>query len=324
MIHFHNPFYLFGLILIVPIYFLFKKWRKPSLLYSDTSWIGVKPATKLYTNIGEYLLLGILAFIFVALARPQRGYEYQVVQKEGIDIVLILDISGSMRAEDFKPENRLEVAKNLAVNFIQKRKGDRIGLVIFAREGLIQSPLTLDHRIVEELIGRIDFGVLSDGTAIGMGISYGTLLLSGSKTENKVMILLTDGRNNAGKIDPETASSMANEAGIKIYTIGVGKRGEVPFPVRTAFGLKRYVMANFDLDDDQLRRIAEGSGGEYFRATSPSALEEIYDIIDRMEPTTFELERVVKYREKVHYALVPALFLFIVFFIEPIISRRIP
>lgn len=324
MIHFHNPFYILGFLVLIPIYFLLKRRKKPSLLYSDTTWIGVEPASNFYTNIGEYLLLAILAFIFIALARPQRGYEYQVVQKEGIDIVLVLDISGSMRAADFKPENRLEVAKNLAIDFIKKREGDRIGLVVFAKEGLIQSPLTLDHRIVEELIGRINFGVLSDGTAIGMGISYGTLLLSGSKTKNKMMILLTDGRNNAGKIDPETASSMANEAGIKIYTIGVGKRGEVPFPVRTTFGVTRYVMANFELGEDQLRRIAEGSGGEYFRATSPSTLEEIYNLIDRMEPTTFEIERVVKFRERVHYTLMPALLLFVIFFLEPIISRRIP
>ncbi len=324
MIHFHNPFYLLGIFLIIPLYFIFKKGKKPSLLYSDTSWLGGKPASNFYTSLSEYLLLIILAFVFLSLARPERGYEYQKIQKEGIDIVLTLDISGSMRAEDFTPENRLTVAKNLAIEFIRKRKGDRIGLVIFAKEALIQSPLTLDHKIISDLIQRIDFDMLPDGTAIGMGISYGTLILSESKTKNKVMILLTDGRNNAGKINPETASSMAKEAGIKIYTIGVGKRGEVPFPVKTAFGITRRVMANFEIDEDQLRRIAEGSGGEYFRATSPSSLEEIYNLIDKMEPTTFEVERVVKYREKVHYTIIPALILFVIFFLEPIVSRRIP
>lgn len=324
MIHFHNPFYLLGILIIIPIYFLLRRYKKPAILFSDTSWLGMEVASKFYTNIGEYVLYGILAFIFIALARPERGYEYQIIQKEGIDIVIVLDISTSMRAEDFKPENRLEVAKNLAIDFIKKREGDRIGLVVFSRDALIQSPLTLDHRIVTDLIKRIDFGVLEDGTAIGMGISYGNLLLNESKTENKIMILLTDGRNNAGKIDPETASSMAKDLGIKVYTIGVGKRGEVPFPVQSAFGITRHVMTDIEIDEAQLRRIAEGSGAEYFRATSPSALEDIYNIIDRLEPTTFEVERIVKYREKVHYALIPALILFISFFLEPIISRRIP
>jgi len=324
MIHFNNPFYLLGILIIIPIYFLLRRYKKPAILFSDTSWLGIKGASNFYTNIGEYLLYATLAFIFIALSRPQRGYEYQIVNKEGIDIVLVLDVSTSMKAEDFKPENRLKVAKNLAIDFIKKREGDRIGLVVFSRDALIQSPLTLDHRILTDLIERIDFGVLEDGTAIGMGISYGNLLLSSSKTKNKIMVLLTDGRNNAGKIDPETASSMSNNLNVKIYTIGVGKRGKVPFPVRSAFGISRRVMVDIEIDEDRLRRIAEGSGGEYFRATSSSALEDIYNIIDKLEPTTFEVERVVKYREKVHYALIPALILLISFFLEPIISRRIP
>jgi len=324
MIHFNNPSYLLGLLLIVPIFFLLKKRKEASLLYSDTDWLGIKPLSNFHTHLPHYLTLAILALIFISLARPQRGYEYQRIKKEGIDIVLVLDISGSMKAEDFKPKNRLTVAKKLAVDFIEKRGGDRIGLVVFARDGLIQAPLTLDHRVIQELINKIDFGLLDDGTAIGMGISYGMLLLSQSKSKNKVMILLTDGRNNAGKIDPESASSMANEANIKIYTIGVGKRGKVPFPMQTAFGITRHVMADFELNEDQLRRIADKTNGEYFRATSPKALEDIYDRIDKMEPTTFEVERIVKYKEKVHWTLIPALFLFIIFFSEPVISRRIP
>ncbi|MEA1913335.1 MAG: VWA domain-containing protein, partial [candidate division WOR-3 bacterium] len=168
MIHFHNPFYLLGLLLVALLYFFLGRREKPSILYSDTSWLGIKPLNKFYANLSEYLLLIVLAFIFLALTRPQRGYESEIIEKKGIDIVLTLDVSGSMRAVDFKPNNRLTVAKKLASEFVQKRAGDRIGLVAYAREALIQSPLTLDHKVVKDLIESLDFGMLEDGTAIGM------------------------------------------------------------------------------------------------------------------------------------------------------------
>lgn len=323
MIHFGNPFWLLGILILVPIFLFLKKRKKPSVLYSDTEWLGVKSLSSLYTHLPEYLLMGCLFFVFIALGRPQQGFEREVVRKKGIDIVIVMDISGSMRAEDFQPENRLTVAKNLATDFIEERGGDRIGFVVFAKDALIQSPLTLDHEIVKKMVDRVDFGMLGDGTAIGMGISFGNYLLSHTGSESKVMILLTDGRNNAGKIDPQTASDMAAENEVKIYTIGVGKRGKVPYPQQTIFG-KRHVMVDIELNEEQLRRIAEKTGGTYDRATSPEALKEIYAKIDEMEPTTFEVERIVKYRERVHFALIPALILLLAFFIEPVISRRIP
>lgn len=323
MIHFNNPFYLLGLILIPLFYFLNKKRKKASLLYSDTSLMEIKPASEFYAEFRSYLILTILAFVITGLARPQKGYETEIIQKEGIDIVLVMDISGSMRAADFEP-NRLEAAKKLGVEFVDMRSGDRVGLVVYAGEGLIQAPLTLDHDLVKKQIKSLDFSLLPDGTAIGMGITYGTFLLSNSKSKNKIMVLLTDGRNNAGNIDPETAAENALDSGIKIYTIGVGKRGKVPYPVQGAFGVTRYAQANFEINEDIVKRISDRTGGEYFRATSREALENIYERIDKMEKTIFKVEKIAKYKERLHFTLLPALFLFMILFIEPVISRRIP
>jgi Ca-activated chloride channel family protein len=323
MIHFNNPFYLLGLLILPLLYFLNKKRKKPSLLYSDTSSLGVKAASEFFANFRNYLILVILAFIFIGLARPQKGYETEIIYKEGIDIVMVMDVSGSMRAADFNP-NRLGAAKKLGSEFVDMRSGDRIGLVIYAREALIQAPLTLDHDLVKEQINSLKFDLLPDGTAIGMGITYGTFLLSSSTSKNKIMVLLTDGRNNAGNIDPETAAENAHNAGIKIYTIGVGERGQVPYPVQGPFGITQYVKANFEINEEGLKRIANETGGEYFRATSGEALKEIYGIIDKMEKTIFKVEKLAKYKEKLYLALVPALILFIVLFVEPVVLRRIP
>jgi Ca-activated chloride channel family protein len=323
MLHFNNPFYLIGLVLLPFFYFLNKKRNTASILYSDTSWLGIKPASEFYTKLRDYLILAIIAFMFIGLARPQRGYETEIIHKKGIDIILVMDISGSMRAADFNP-NRLEAAKKLGSDFVDMRSGDRIGLVVYAKEGLIQAPLTLDHELVKEQIKSLEFNLLPDGTAIGMGITYGTFLLSGSTSKNKIMVLLTDGRNNAGNIDPETAAKNALDAGIKIYAIGIGRRGEVPFPAQNAFGITRYVNANFEINDEVLEKIADQTGGEYFRATSGEALKEIYERIDKMEKTIFKVEKIAKYNERLHLALIPALLLFIIIFIEPVITRRIP
>jgi Ca-activated chloride channel family protein len=323
MIHFNNLFYLIGLVLVPLFYFLNKKRKPGSILYSDTSSIGINSAGEFYTNLSNYLILAIIAFMFFGLARPQKGYETEIIHKKGIDIILVMDISGSMRAADFTP-NRLEAAKKLGSEFVDMRSGDRIGLVVYAKEGLIQAPLTLDHKLVKEQIESLEFDLLPDGTAIGMGITYGTFLLSNSTSKNKIMVLLTDGRNNAGNIDPESAAKNALDAGIKIYSIGIGKRGEVPYPVKNAFGITRYVNANFEINDEALTRIADQTGGEYFRATSGEALKEIYERIDKMEKTTFKVEKISKYNERLHFALIPALILFMIIFIEPVIGRRIP
>lgn len=323
MIHFNNPLYLIGLLLVPIFYFLNRKRKPASILYSDTSSIGMEPANEFYTRFREYLILAITAFMFIGLARPQKGYETEIIHKRGIDIILVMDISGSMRAADFEP-NRLQAAKDLAAEFVDMRKGDRIGLVVYAKEGLIQAPLTLDHDLVKEQIKSLEFGLLPDGTAIGMGITYGTFLLSNSESKNRIMILLTDGRNNSGNIDPETAAQNALDSGVKIYAIGIGKRGKVPFPAQNALGITRYVNMNFEINEEVLRRITDETGGEYFRATSGEALKDIYETIDQMEKTIFKVEKIAKYSEKLHFALIPALILFIILFIEPVIVRRIP
>jgi len=323
MIHFDNPLYLIGLLLLPIIYFLSRSIKKPSILYSDTSSVGIKSASEFYSGLRNYLLLLIVAFIILGLARPQRGYETEVIHKKGIDIILAMDISGSMRAADFSP-NRLEAAKKLGSEFIDMRSGDRIGLVVYAREALIQAPLTLDHKLVKEQIESLGFDLLPDGTAIGMGITYGNFLLSNSTSKNKIIVLLTDGRNNAGNIDPETAAKNALTAGVKIYAIGIGKRGEVSYPVKNVLGITRYVNANFEINDEALKKITDQTGGEYFRATSSEALKDIYETIDQMEKTTFKVEKIAKYNEKLHFALLPALVLFLILFMEPVLSRRIP
>ncbi len=323
MIHFNNPLYLTGLVLVPLFYFLQKKRSNPSILYSDTYSLGLKPAGEIYTNLRNYLLLPILILMFIGLARPQRGYETEIINKEGIDIVIVMDISGSMRAADFKP-NRMEAAKKLGSEFIDMRSGDRIGLVVYAREGLILAPLTLDHDLIKQQIESLKFDLLPDGTAIGMGITYGTFILSGSTSKNKIMVLLTDGRNNAGNIDPEAAAKNALEAGIKIYTIGIGERGPVPYPVQNALGITHYANADFEINEEVLEKIADETRGKYFRATSSETLKEIYEIIDKMETTIFKVEKLAKYREKLHLVLIPAVILFMVIFIEPVASRRIP
>jgi len=323
MLHFNNPYYLLGLILLPFFYFLNRKRKQSSILYSDTSSVGIKPAGELYTNLREYLILVIMAFLFIGLARPQKGYETEIIHKKGIDIILAMDISGSMKAADFKP-NRLDAAKEIAAEFVDMRSGDRIGLVVFAREALIQAPLTLDHDLVKEQIESLDFDLLPDGTAIGMGITYGNFLLSNSTSKNKIIILLTDGRSNAGNIDPETATKNSLDSGIKIYAIGIGERGEVPYPAQNAFGITRYVKANFEINEEVLTKIADETGGEYFRATSGEALKNIYKTIDQMEKTIFKVEKLAKYKEKLHLILIPALILFMIIFIEPVIGRRIP
>jgi Ca-activated chloride channel homolog len=323
MIHFENPFYLIVLLLLPGIYYLKNKIKRPSILYSDTSSVGIKSASEFYSELRFYLLLSTLAFIVVGLARPQRGYETEIIHKKGIDIILAMDISGSMKAADFSP-NRLEVAKKLGSEFVDMRSGDRIGLVVYAREALIQAPLTLDHELVKEQLESLEFDLLPDGTAIGMGITYADFLLSNSSSKTKIIVLLTDGRNNAGNIDPETAAKSALAAGVKIYAIGIGKRGEVPYPVKNIMGITQYIQANFEINDETLKRITDQTGGEYFRATSSETLKDIYETIDQMEKTTFKVEKIAKYNEKLHFALFPALILFLIFFIEPVISRRIP
>lgn len=228
-----------------------------------------------------------LGFLIVALARPQSFSSGQNINAEGIDIAMVLDISGSMMAEDFKP-NRLEAAKKVIDNFVQGRSTDRIGLVIFSREAFTQCPLTIDYSVLRNLLSDIKTGMIEDGTAIGNGLANGVNRLKNSNAESRVIILLTDGVNNAGEVDPMSAAEIAATFGIRIYTIGVGTRGEAPYPVQTPFGT-RYQMVPVEIDEALLKKIAATTGGEYFRATNNKALEEIYNKIDKMEKTKIEI-----------------------------------
>lgn len=228
-----------------------------------------------------------IALLIVALARPQERLTTVERNAEGIDIVLVLDMSTSMRAEDLKP-NRFEAAREVAKNFVDKRTTDRIGLVTFAMKSFTVVPPTLDYRLLKNLVDDLEMGVIEDGTAIGMGIATAVNRLKDSPAESKVIILLTDGQNNAGEIDPVTAADLALTYDIKIYTIGAGTRGTAPYPIQDPIFGRRYQNIPVNIDEEMLTSVAELTGGRYFRATDSEQLEDIYDEIDELETTEVE------------------------------------
>ena len=227
-----------------------------------------------------------LAFMIFALARPQVSNSWKSVDTEGIDVMIAMDISGSMLAEDFKP-NRLEAAKDVAMEFIAGRPNDRIGLVIFAGESFTQCPLTTNHKELVRLFREVNSDMLKDGTAIGMGLASAVNRLKDSKATSKVVILLTDGVNNSGEISPETAAEIARNYNLRVYSIGVGSMGTAPYPVQTPFGTQ-YQNMEVRIDEDVLSAISEMTGGKYFRATNNEKLREIYQEIDKMEKTIIQ------------------------------------
>jgi len=237
-----------------------------------------------------------LALALLALARPQQGLRLSETETRGVDIVLALDISPSMRAEDFRPRNRLFVAKETAREFIRQRPHDRIGLVAFAATSFTQCPLTLDHAVLIELLGGLDFGMAEDGTAIGMGLATSVARLKESKTPSKVVVLLTDGQNNRGAIDPLTGAELAAALGVKVYTVLVGRGGVVPVPMDDPVFGRRIEMVRMEVDEGTLRDIARRTGGRFYRALDPDALAEIYSSIDRLERAPI---RSIQYREYV-------------------------
>lgn len=251
----------------------------------------------------------VLLLFVICLARPVLTNRERDYETQGVDIVISLDISGSMLAEDFKPENRLAVAKEEARKFILGRENDRIGLVVFARDAFTQCPLTLDYEILASLSEQIQVGMIPDGTAIGMGIATGVNRLRESNAKSKIIILITDGENNAGKIDPITAAELARTFGIKVYTIGVGRGGLVPFPINDPLFGKRYVQAKVDVDEFTLKRIADITNGLFFRARDPQSLAEIYARINQLEKTELKVHEYVDYEELFPYFLIPALIL---------------
>ena len=300
MIRFQTPW---AFLLLIPIAALLIwrlwKWKKSLLLdfpsFIPLDKIGVKKSTSL-TAIPWVLRTAALVLLVLIIARPQAAFQEQDVHTEGIDIIIALDISSSMLAEDFHPKNRIVAAKEVGKEFISGRKSDRIGLVVFAGESYTQCPLTLDYDMVKEFMDRVDVGAIEDGTAIGMAIATGLNRLRESKVKSKIIILLTDGQNNRGEIDPLTAAQAATPLSVKIYTIGVGSEGMAPYPVQTPFGV-RYQNMEVKIDEELLKQVASITGGKYFRATDADKLREIYRIIDQMEKTEIEVKEYRSYTE---------------------------
>ena len=297
---FANPVFLYGLLLI-PLLVL---WyiRKHRVITSDVRFstllpfAGVKPTLKERLRHSPFILrMVMLAALFIAMARPQTTSHGENIYSEGIDIALLLDISGSMLAEDFQP-NRVGAAKEVAQRFIDGRRNDRIGLVIFAGQSFTQCPMTLDYRVLKNLLRQVQPGMVEDGTAIGMAIAQGVNRLKDSKAKSKIMILLTDGVNNRGEIDPLTAAQIAATFGIRIYTVGVGTEGEAPYPVQTPFGI-RYQNIPVDVDEATLQKIAGITNGEYFRARNNRMLRDIYQEIDKLEKSRIEVKSYRSYAE---------------------------
>lgn len=285
--------YVLWFLLVIPamIFWHYFKGRKrePGINYSYLKFLdGVSSNWKeKLKDVPIFLRAAALAFMIIALARPQTFSSGENIYAEGIDISLVLDISGSMLAEDLRP-NRLESAKNVIDKFIEGRVSDRIGLVVFSRYAFTQCPLTVDYNVLRNLLSEIKSGMIEDGTAIGNALANGTNRLKDSEAKSKIIILLTDGVNNAGEVDPLTAVEIAKNYGIRIYTIGVGTRGEAPYPVQTPFGI-RYQMVPVEIDEALLKNIAESTGGQYFRATDNRTLNEIYNKIDKLEKTKVEV-----------------------------------
>jgi len=247
--------------------------------------------------VPAFLRATILGVLVVALARPQTGITSESVTTQGIDIVLAMDVSSSMLAEDLQP-NRLEAAKEVAATFVQGRPNDRIGLVAFAGDAYTQAPLTLDHNVIVGLLDQLSVGMIDDGTAVGMGLATAVKRLEASDAESKVVVLLTDGRNNRGQIGPGTAAQMAQALGVKVYTVGAGSRGTARIPVDDPIMGRRYVNTRVDIDEASLRGMAETTGGRYFRATDRESLQNVYAEIDTLETTEMEVEHYTQYAER--------------------------
>lgn len=278
---------------IIPLMFVWYWFRgrkkEPSINYSSLKiFRSLPPNWKERTRHLPFILRCVaVGLLIIALARPQNFSSGENIYTEGIDIAMVLDISGSMLAEDFRP-NRLEAAKKVTDEFIQGRSSDRIGLVIFSREAFTQCPLTIDYSVLRNLLNEIKTGMIEDGTAIGNAIANGVNRLKDSDAKSKVIILLTDGVNNAGEVNPVSAAHIAKTFGIRIYAIGVGTRGEAPYPIQTPFGLK-YQMVPVEIDEPLLKEIASSTGGQYFRATNNKTLSQIYSEIDKLEKTRIEV-----------------------------------
>ncbi|MBU8893837.1 MAG: VWA domain-containing protein [Bacteroidales bacterium] len=325
---FANPNLLYLLFLIVPVvvwYVFNHKRTHASIQVSTIKGIGDNHIT--YKHILRHVVFAFriltIALIIAAIARPQSTLSWKDEESEGIDIILALDISSSMLARDFDPD-RLEAAKDLAIQFIAGRRNDRIGLVVFSGESFTQCPLTTDHSVLINLFRDIKSGMIEDGTAIGMGLATSVSRLKDSEAKSKVIILLTDGVNNRGAIAPGTAAELAQTFGIRVYTIGVGSEGMAPYPVTTPFGIQLRNMP-VEIDEETLLDIAQNTGGEYFRATDNNKLKQIYEQIDQLEKSKIEVKEFSqKDEEFLMFVLLAALLLLSDMILRNTLLRQIP
>ena len=295
---FANPHFLW-LLLVVPGVGVWAWWRfrrEGGLRYSDVSPVqGAPPSwTVRLRGLPAVLRMGALALGILALARPQMLDVIRTKTAEGIDVMLVLDTSSSMRAEDFQP-NRFQAARDVAGSFVDGRVSDRVGLVVFAAEAFTQVPLTLDYNFLQRMLQRVRIGVVEDGTAVGTALATAVNRLKNTEATSKVVVLLTDGRNNRGEIDPATAAEIASTMGVRVYAIGVGASGEAPASTRSHFEERKPGASG--VDEQMLRTVASSTGGRYFSASSKEALQRIYDEIDQMEKTEVD-ERVYTDREE--------------------------
>ena len=286
---------------------------------------GLQPFAEAGTTFRHYLRHVLFAFraiavtlLIIVIARPQVTDKFQDISTEGIDIVITLDISGSMLARDFRPD-RLEASKNVATEFISGRSYDRMGLVVFSGESFTQCPLTTDHAVLINLLREIQSGMIEDGTAIGMGLATAVNRIKDSEAISKVIILLTDGINNRGEIAPATAAGIAKTYGIRVYTIGVGTQGMAPYPVQTPYGIQ-YQDMPVEIDEAILREIAQTTGGKYFRATDNDKLVRVYNEIDKLEKSKIDVRQFSRKEEKY---LLPALIAFCLLVLEILIRNTI-
>lgn len=314
MIRFLYPSFLW-LLALLPLLALMRGRRGPvAAVKFSSADIARQVARETRSRAGKWFApLKLLAFalLIVGLARPQFGRSSSTVEASGVDMILALDCSGSMESLDFKldnqPASRIEIVKSVVSKFIDGRPNDRIGLIGFAGAPYLVSPLTLDHDWLQQNLERVQIGTVEDGTAIGSALATSVNRLRDQPGKSKIIVLLTDGQNNMGKIMPETAAQAAKAMGVKVYTIGAGVRGEAPVPVTDAFGNKRLAMAKVDVDEGTLKKIADETGGKFFRATDTQSLKNIYGEIDRMEKTTHQLKRFEHQGELFAWAVLPAL-----------------
>ncbi|HAZ12332.1 MAG: aerotolerance regulator BatA [Bdellovibrionales bacterium GWA2_49_15] len=326
---FAHPWFFLLLLVIIPIYFRGHSTGGRFRFSSLDIIKKIKGNTRFHPRqILIWLRILVVIFFVLALARPQQGKKFTEISSEGVDIMLLLDTSGSMHALDFERDgkriNRLAIIKEVVAKFIDKRPNDRMGLVVFGDDAFTQCPLTLDHGILLELLSKVEIGMAGESTAIGSAMGVGANRMKDLKAKSKIMILLTDGRNNAGQLPPAKVSEVAKSLDLKIYTIGVGTHGKAPFLTDTIFG-QRYVYQDVDIDEDTLKSIADETNGKYYRATQTAELEQIYDEIDRLEKTEITSKTYTEYNELFAYFVLLGIFILLAeIVLGQTILRKIP